>query len=326
MKSRSRELLDRAMAATVAAIEIYNKPDFPYRSETFCILAINGWELLLKAKWLSENNNKLRSLYIMEPRKKKDGTKSKRLRVKKTRSGNPHTHGLDYLGKKLVESKLLDRTAMKNIESLLDLRDSCVHFYHQSDKELALLLQEIGAASLKNFVLAVKEWFARDLSEYNFYLMPLSFIGMPQRSNAVILNREEKNFLRFMHELVAGPEDNDSQYAVTVNVDVKYTRSKAKDALEYRLTRDMRAPEIRQTEEQILEKYPWDYALLTEKCRKRYSDFTTNAKYHGIRMPLYRDERYCKTRFLDPSNPKSPSKRFFNPDILQVLDLHYLKM
>ena len=39
-----------AIAATVGAIEIYNKPDFPYRSETFCILAINGWELLLKAK------------------------------------------------------------------------------------------------------------------------------------------------------------------------------------------------------------------------------------------------------------------------------------
>ena len=55
MKSRSKELLDRAIAATVATIEIYNKPDFPYRSETFCILAINGWELLLKAKWLKEN-------------------------------------------------------------------------------------------------------------------------------------------------------------------------------------------------------------------------------------------------------------------------------
>lgn len=31
MKARSKELLDRAVAATVAAIEIYNKPDFLYR-------------------------------------------------------------------------------------------------------------------------------------------------------------------------------------------------------------------------------------------------------------------------------------------------------
>lgn len=53
MKARSKELLDRAVAATVAAIEIYNKPDFLYREEAFAVLAINGWELLLKAKWLA---------------------------------------------------------------------------------------------------------------------------------------------------------------------------------------------------------------------------------------------------------------------------------
>ncbi|MNR59580.1 hypothetical protein D3C85_1808640 [compost metagenome] len=33
MKARSKGLLDRAVAATVAAIEIYNKPDFLYREE-----------------------------------------------------------------------------------------------------------------------------------------------------------------------------------------------------------------------------------------------------------------------------------------------------
>ena len=52
MKSLSKELLDRTVLAMVAAIEIYNKPGFPYRNESFTILAINGWELLLKAKWL----------------------------------------------------------------------------------------------------------------------------------------------------------------------------------------------------------------------------------------------------------------------------------
>ena len=45
----------------ISAIEIYNKPDFKYREETFAILAINSWELLLKEKWLKENNNKVRS-------------------------------------------------------------------------------------------------------------------------------------------------------------------------------------------------------------------------------------------------------------------------
>jgi hypothetical protein len=39
MKARSKQLVDRAVAATVAAIEIYNKPDFQYRNETFAVLA-----------------------------------------------------------------------------------------------------------------------------------------------------------------------------------------------------------------------------------------------------------------------------------------------
>jgi hypothetical protein len=94
VKARSKELLDRAVAATVAAIEIYNKPDFLYREEAFAVLAINGWELLLKAKWLADNGNKVSSLYVMEPRTKKDGSKSKKLRFKETRSGNPFRQSL----------------------------------------------------------------------------------------------------------------------------------------------------------------------------------------------------------------------------------------
>ena len=65
MKSRSKELQDRAIAAMVAAIEIYNKPGFPYRTESFAILAINGWELLFKAKWLADNRNRANSLYAV---------------------------------------------------------------------------------------------------------------------------------------------------------------------------------------------------------------------------------------------------------------------
>ena len=97
MKARSKELLDRAVAATVAAIEIYNKPDFLYREEAFAVLAINGWELLLKAKWLADHQNKVSSLYVMEPRTKRDGTKSRKFQIKLTASHNPFTHSLDFL-------------------------------------------------------------------------------------------------------------------------------------------------------------------------------------------------------------------------------------
>ena len=62
MKARSKALLEKTIAATLAAIEIDNKPDFRYLEEAFAVLAINGWELLLKAKWLADHGNDLATL------------------------------------------------------------------------------------------------------------------------------------------------------------------------------------------------------------------------------------------------------------------------
>ena len=58
MKSHSKNLLDRAVLAMAGAVELYNKPGFPYRNESFVVLAINAWELLLKARWLALHNHK----------------------------------------------------------------------------------------------------------------------------------------------------------------------------------------------------------------------------------------------------------------------------
>jgi hypothetical protein len=322
MKARSKELLDRAVAATVASIEIYNKPDFLYREEAFSVLAINGWELLLKAKWLADNNNQIRSLYVMEPRIKVDGSKSKLHQVKVTRSGNPFTHSVDYLAKKLVESGAFDRNAWANIQALLEMRDSSIHFYNRSGA-FSVRLQEIGTASLKNFVAAAKFWFGRDMSEFNFYLMPLSFVALPHQAQAVVLNQEEKNFLAFIENLEPRNEDADSPYSVTVNIDIKFTRSKAKDALGVRVTNNPNAPEVRLSDEQIRERYPWDYDRLTTECRKRYKDFKAVQEYHEIRKRLLKDKRFGVVRFLDPGNAKSAKKPFFSPNVMHELDGHY---
>jgi hypothetical protein len=324
MKARSKELLDRAVAATVAAIEVYNKPDFLYREEAFAVLAINGWELLLKAKWLADHSNKVSSLFVMEPRTKKDGSKSQKLQIKLTAANNPFTHSLDFLAKKLVEAGAFDANAWGNLQALLEMRNSSIHFYNRSGA-FPVRLQEIGAASLKNFVAATKSWFGRDMAEFNFYLMPLSFIALPQQTEGVVLNHEEKRFLVFVEGLEPTNDDAASPYSVTVNIDIKFTRSKAKDALGVQVTNNPNAPEVRLTEEQIRERYPWDYDRLLKECRKRYSDFKAVQKYHDIRKPLMNDKRFGEIRFLDPGNAKSPKKAFFNPNIMQEFDKHYTK-
>ena len=54
MKSNVESLIEKSIACAVSAIEIYNKPDFKYREETFSILMINSWELVLKAKLIKD--------------------------------------------------------------------------------------------------------------------------------------------------------------------------------------------------------------------------------------------------------------------------------
>ncbi len=225
---------------------------------------------------------------------------------------------------KLVLSAKLDANAWKNLEVLLELRDSAIHFYNRSPV-FAQRLQEIGAASVKNFASAAADWFKRDLSEFNFYLMPLSFVRLPMQAEAVLLNPEEKNFLAFLEGLETKQDDPAARYSVTVNIEIKFTRSKARDALGVQVTNNPNAPEVRMTEEQVREKYRWDYDQLTAECRKRYAGFKVDGEYHKLRKTLLADSRFGHVRHLDPGNPKSSKKPFFNANIITEFDQHYTR-
>ena len=266
----------------------------------------------------------MRALYVFENKTNSNGTKSKKQTIKLTRSKNPFTHSVDYLAKEMVANGSLDPNAWANIQALCEMRDSSIHFYNRSGA-FPVRLQEIGTASLKNYVAATHSWFGRDMSEFNFYLMPLSFLILPQHTSAIILNNEEKNFLSFVEGLDNNEEDGSSPYSVTVNIDVKFTRSKAKDALGVQISNDPNAPAVRVTEEQVRQKYPWDYDKLTAECKARYSNFKQDRNYHRLRKKLQDDKRFGHVRLLDPDNSKSSKKPFYNPNIMREIDKHYTR-
>jgi len=67
--------------------------------------------------------------------------------------------------------------------------------------------------------------------EFNYYSMPLSFVRLPARAEALVLNAGEKKFLSLVEELESDQDDPTARYSVTVNVEVRIMCSKAKDAL-----------------------------------------------------------------------------------------------
>ncbi len=175
-KGRYLQVLEKSVAAAVSAIEIYNKPDFKYRGETFSILMVNAWELLMKAKILKDNSNKIRAIQILERRQLQNGNLSKRLYPRTTRSGNPATLSIGQSVSKLrdTSSVVLDERVVSNIYLLVEVRDNSVHLINQNIG-LARKIQEVGTACLRNYIQLIQEWFDYDLSKYNFFLMPLSF-------------------------------------------------------------------------------------------------------------------------------------------------------
>ena len=189
MKSRSKTFVDKSVSAMLSAIEVYNKPSFLYREDTFAVLAINAWELLLKARLLQINDNKLASIQVYQSKKNQDGSLSQKKYIKYARTGNPMTIGLLRAYDLLVteHGDTIDTLVRDNIVALTDIRDNSIHFVN-SDVRIAKQVQEIGTASIKNFVTLIRQWFGRDLSEYNFFLMPLAFFRwpMPVRTRAEV--------------------------------------------------------------------------------------------------------------------------------------------
>jgi hypothetical protein len=65
---------------------------------------------------------------------------------------------------------------------------------------------------------------------------------------------------------------------------------------------------VQLAEQDIKEKYPWNYDELCKRMGAGYSDFKMNKPFHAVRKPLLDDE-----------------KPYFNANILQVFDQHYTR-
>lgn len=316
-----RSLLDKSIASMLSAIELYNKPNFQYREETFAILAVNAWELLLKAIILRQNRYKLRSLYVLKPCINKDGTKSTtRKYVDKNRSGNPKTISIMETLSILDNQKYLPTNLRDNIEALIELRDNSIHFANMDD--ISRQIQELGFACIKNYITLIKEKKIEiDISNYNFYLMPLAYVSSNVVSESV-LTEETKNYLTLVKSKIA-KEESDQNYDIAITIDIDFKKGSSFDGLGF--TYDKDGIRVALTEENIRKRYPWDNAELIRRCKMRYSDFIQNKNWNAQRNEIKNDAKLYRVRLLDPGNPKSAKKGFYSTNVFSYLDSYYTK-
>jgi hypothetical protein len=73
----------------------------------------------------------------------------------------------------VANKKFALEKAAQNLLTLIEIRDNAAHLINK-DLYISRRVQEIGT-SLRNYLLLASAWFKLDLSQYNFFLMPISF-------------------------------------------------------------------------------------------------------------------------------------------------------
>lgn len=314
-----RSLLDKSVGSMLSAIEIYNKPDFNYREESFAILSVNSWELLLKAYLLKINHFNVNSLYVYKDSKKKDGTPSKRKVVAINRCKNPCTLSIQEVINRLSKLKHLPSNLKSNIETLIELRDNAIHFTNL--EPITKQIQELGFACIKNYISIVKYWkLPIDFSRYNLYLMPLAYIDSKKIVDSV-LSKETENYIDLVKSKISSEDQTEEEFNIAISIDIDFKKGNSFESIGVYYSPD--GTPITLSEENIKKNYPYDYRTIVKKCKEKYSDFKQDRKFNDIMKGVKQNKKLCHIRKLDTDNPKSLKKAFYSTAIFIEFNKHY---
>ncbi len=326
-KARYKNLVDKSVQAAVSAIEIYNKPDFKYREETFAILMINAWELLFKAKILLDNDGRLKSIYIPDRTENSKGEKLKRFYPKKNRSGNPLT--LDIFSS--IKLLKIDNTLSKNIGLMVEIRDNAIHFVNDS-KEFEKIVLEIGTATLRSFVTLVNEWFDCDLANYNFYLMPISFFHTFEMESFSVnkKSKQKENFFAFIsNELNENSADLNKKHNIALRLETRFEKSKSVDALAVRYSKDSPIVVRQEMENRIHEglknKSLFSHEDFVSKLREKIPNFKIDKDFNKQKNEMKKDSKYCLTAYLNPLEKSGTKRHYWTTEAMKKIKILYDK-
>lgn len=326
-KPKHWPLVEKSRSACLAAIETYNRASVQYREETFAILMINAWELLLKARVMKENGGKVSSIHAYKIVKNKKGADTKR--YIKTRTGLNYSIGV-WTASGLVQSyakDAIDLPCANNIQALLEIRDNAVHFFSKN-AQLRKALAEISLACVRNYVLAAQNWFGVHFADLNIASIPITFDLDQQMVEAVAKKPTVAvtKFLKHMQALESESSGTGSKFSFSIVVSYDVQKKRSEGAMTARLVGPHEEAEVIMMvdENAIPAGYDWTYKDLTNHLRNRYSDFGTTHKFHALNRELQADKSNCIIRYLNPKKKtSSTTTRFYNPNIVKHFDKHF---
>jgi Protein of unknown function (DUF3644) len=322
-------LLGNAKAAMFAAVEIHNKPIFPYRYEVCTLLTINAWELALKSYIAKE----IKSVRLI----RHDGT------------AKPFSECVACVSSKI--GKTFEPTRF-NLEILYDYRNKIAHFYSE---DMGVIVLGLLKASVLFFTEFLEKYFGvRLYEEANLILLPIGFTKpvspldfISNQSGVRHCSAEVKSFLQRIKESSEALQSQGINESVIVNYSIAMSNeSRIRNAdltaainstvpqgnviaihnviSEAQLTNDLSAKQVRLSEDSIFSSvFTETYADVLRIARERFADFLQNSRFNQIMCELKKNPNIRRIRLLNPKNPDGGGKDFYHKRIYDELAKHY---
>ena len=322
-------LLRNSKSAMFAAVEIHNKPIFPYRYEVCTLLVVNAWELALKAYIVG----KMRSVKLVRD----DGTTK------------PFPECVACVASDV--GKPFEPTR-HNLEILYEYRNKVAHFYPD---DLDVVVLGLLKCTVLFFTEFIETHFGEKIyEEANLILLPIGFTKpvspldfISHRSAAKDCSEEVRAFLRMITKSSEELQAQGIDDSVVVNYSMALfnesriknsdliaaiTSSAPKEGIlvvhnvitRANFTTDPSAKQFRLSEESIFSTiFNQTYGDVLATSRKMFSDFSQNSRFNRIMQELKKDPNLRKRQPLDPKSPDGYGKDFYHKRIYDELAKHY---
>lgn len=328
MKVITESLLENSKSAIIGCVELHNKPVFRFRYEVCTILAINGWELLLKA-YINEKHEEIKLI-------RKNGT------------SKSFEECVAFVSSQLGAEF---RAEQKNLEKLYEFRCHIIHFYKD---HIGTILYSLLHKSIIFYNKFLQKHFNVDLAEEtNLMLLPIGFkpfttpvdflskqSDLKESSNAVqtfiksiVQSTERLNEEGIEESILTG-------YNVAVinenrikNADIIAGITKDESASKLsvanmlgaiQVTNDEGAKKVSIEEETLFKTvYTTKYLDVAKQAKAMFSDFKRNAKFNQVMKEIKKNPSLHRKRYLNVADKTGMGQDFYNPEIFNELKKHY---
>lgn len=329
MTATIESLIENSKSAIISCIEIHNKPRFDYRYEICAILAINGWELILKA-YIAEFHKHVRII-------NKDGTTK------------PFDDCLSFVSTQLGKNF---RHIEENLKVLYEYRCNVIHFYKE---KIDIILFSILNKSILNYNWFLSNYFNIDLSEeLNLVLLPIGFKPICSPIDFLSKKSEYRGTSSSIQQLIEsimlstislneeGIEDSIlAEYTLKLEnetriknadiiVGITSNESESKISLKnvlggnVNITNDEGAKKISIEEETVFKTiYTLTYNDVKNRSREIFSDFIQNARFNQVMKIIKDNPNLYKRRYIDVNSKTGVGKDYYSQNIFDELSKYY---